>query len=480
LPQLFLPLFHFNHGETMIQITQSLVRQLRAVFRKAAPKNSGTRPAVSFQTDEGGLHVRLYQAPILMEYQKAGDYRAEALSLPLEALADLESRKDAVVTLAGIKGGQVEAKWQDGSIPRVMQYDAPDVSLTDYPTAPKKMAVAAPGLLEVLAEGSRSCSRDAVRYATSHLQLRGRAGAIVATDGRQLLIQNGIELPWQEDVLVPGSAVFDCKELPSDGARIGKTDSHIVIQTGVWTLFLPINREGRYPNTDSILPRGGVRATCRFGAADAAFLVRTLPRLPGAQDENSPVTLDLNGRVVVRTKASGQAQAAEVILASSAATGTALKVCLNREFLGRAVQLGLGELCVTDPDSPVLFKDEKRKLVVMPLPKKDCIGPTEGAIQIQSDRAPLPHQPTERRKPVMPRPTDNGHPPAPPPSNQREHEQNGQRGSLLQEAQTLKDLLRDAYLRSSALLNAVKQQKKQSRLVASTVAALRQLHRIDS
>jgi hypothetical protein len=311
----------------------------------------------------------------------------------------------------------------------------------------------------------------------------------VATDGRQLLIQSGHELPWQEDVLVPGSAIFDCKELSSGGARIGKTDNHVTIQTGAWTLLLPINRDGRYPNTDSILPRGGVRATCRFGAVDAVFLARTLSRLPGAQEENSPVTLDLNGRVVVRARASGQAQTAEVVLAASAATGMALNVCLNREFLGRAVQLGLSELCVTDPDSPVVFKDDKRKLVVMPLPKKDCIPATGDAIQIRSDsRAPRPPQPTDRRKP-MPKPIENGRTNGhleqkvqvqPAPEGASTSEQEGRQGSLIQEAQALKDLLRDAYLRVNALLNAVKRQKRQSRLVASTVAALRQLNHIEA
>ena len=44
--------------------------------------------------------------------------------------------------------------------------------------------VASP-LVQALAEAARSATKDATRYALHHLQLRGRSGEIVATDGRQ-------------------------------------------------------------------------------------------------------------------------------------------------------------------------------------------------------------------------------------------------------------------------------------------------------
>ena len=48
-------------------------------------------------------------------------------------------------------------------------------------------------------------------------------------------------------------------------------------------------------------------------------------------------------------------------------------------------------------------------------------------------------------------------------------------GTLIQEAQALKDALRDAYGRSNSLLVALKRHRKQSKLVQSALASLRQL-----
>ena len=54
----------------------------------------------------------------------------------------------------------------------------------------------------------RTAARESTRYGLSLVQLRGRAGEVVATDGRCLLVQGGFPLPWPEDVLVPRVAAF--------------------------------------------------------------------------------------------------------------------------------------------------------------------------------------------------------------------------------------------------------------------------------
>lgn len=53
-------------------------------------------------------------------------------------------------------------------------------------------------------------------------------------------------------------------------------------------------------------------------------------------------------------------------------------------------------------------------------------------------------------------------------------------GSLMQETQALKELLRDGFTRSHRLLAALKRHNRQSRIVQSTLASLRQLHQIDA
>jgi hypothetical protein len=52
-------------------------------------------------------------------------------------------------------------------------------------------------------------------------------------------------------------------------------------------------------------------------------------------------------------------------------------------------------------------------------------------------------------------------------------------GPLIEEAEALKGVLHDAYGRAARLVAALRRQRKQSRLMASTLASLRQLQQID-
>ena len=75
----------------------------------------------------------------------------------------------------------------------------------------------------------------------------------------------------------------------------------------------------------------------------------------------------------------------------------------------------------------------------------------------------------------------NGPPHGPPPGRESEPaRENGQAGgigivALIAEAQALKEVLRDGYERASRLLAALKRHGKQSELLRSTLASLRQL-----
>ena len=84
----------------------------------------------------------------------------------------------------------------------------------------------------------------------------------------------------------------------------------------------------------------------------------------------------------------------------------------------------------------------------------------------------------------MPKPQTNGHGhgrlPSPGESASGDNTAPGGTGfnALVEEAQALKEVLHDAYGRSARLVAALKRQKKQSKLMASTLAGLRQLQRL--
>jgi hypothetical protein len=53
-------------------------------------------------------------------------------------------------------------------------------------------------------------------------------------------------------------------------------------------------------------------------------------------------------------------------------------------------------------------------------------------------------------------------------------------GPLIEEAQALRDALHEAYERSRRLVSAVKRQRQRSRLMASTLASLKQLQQFQT
>jgi hypothetical protein len=75
------------------------------------------------------------------------------------------------------------------------------------------------------------------------------------------------------------------------------------------------------------------------------FLNDCLPQLPGEDDADQPVTLDLNGHVaIVGRSRSNQRVAAAAILDRSVHLGPEMQTTVNRHYLRRALQLGVDEI----------------------------------------------------------------------------------------------------------------------------------------
>ena len=150
--------------------------------------------------------------------------------------------------------------------------------------------------------------------------------------------------------------------------------------------------------------------TCRLTAEDAEFLANALPRLPGQDDKEAPLTLDLDRQVTVRAKSEGQSRSTEVILSHSEVVGPAVRFASNRQFLARALQLGFTEFRVTKPDVPIVCTDKFRTYLWMTLGKDSALPPSDDVSRIYSaGEEPVTSQPKkERSKDAMTRPQANG------------------------------------------------------------------------
>ena len=394
----------------MITITRRLAGQLRAVFRQAlnlSPR--GPAPAIFMATGPHGMRVRASSGDAAVEYHVPGDQPIEQIAVPLELLNDCEGRKDDPVTLELRGDRQIIVRWRNGSAGQMAQYEAAEpADAAQFPRLPGELAENRPDIVAALRDAAETTEPAAFRYATNCIQLRGTAGQLAATDGRQLLIQSGFQFPWREDILVLRNRVFGCKELPHDKpVRIGKTDTWLALSTGPWKIFLALNREGRFPEVDQhIRPAESAVARFEVSPADAEFLAKSLPRLPGDEACNLPVTVDLSGQVAVRARAAGQREPTELVLSGSTSFGGPVSIHTNRKFLLRAVRLGLGEVLVFADRAPVLCQDDHRQYVWALLNPESAVPPSPDALRIQSpqgqgpERRPNPK--SRRRKAVMP------------------------------------------------------------------------------
>jgi len=486
----------------MIQITRNLARQVRGVVRRAlniTPR--GKSHPVMFQTGSQGLSILARSPDAVIEYRAGGEYPSEQIVVPFEALADCEGRKEEPVELEAQADGRILARWRDGGAPQCVAYDAAKLAeAADWPPLPDSLAENPAMLLKALAEAGETTDTDAVRFATNCVQLRGGTGTIAATDGRQMLIQSGFAFPWEGDILVPASQLFGCRDLPQDQPiRVARQEKWFSMQIGPWTAHLAINKDGRFPELSRyISPSAEATARCRLSAADAEFLVQTMPKLPSDEEFNFPITLDLNGHVAVRARAADQPHPTEVVLNASSWTGEPVRLNTNRTYLARAIKLGFRELCIFGPKVPVVCQGDRQQYVWALLDPDSAIPPADDAIRIESPKAEagstVPKSQTRRRKSTVSGTVNNsngnGHATAPSAAsaNGQATKANGQArkslsrkagqqdiSGLIQQAESLRTSLRDALVKTHALLKGLKHHRRATRTLENTLGAIRQL-----
>jgi hypothetical protein len=471
-------------NERMISISRRLAKQLRTVLRRALagrPRHSWS--PILLQAGATGLCIQLNDPEVSIEYREPGVLAEERILLPAKALDDFQGAADSLVELQATSAGACVASWTDAGVPLANEYDVIDPEKVGvFPATPESFVSLEPDFLKALHEASATAARDQSRYALRRLQLRGAAGEVIATDGRQLLIQGGFSFPWKDDVLIPAVGVFGGHDLTSEGPiEIARSDTHVVVRMARWSFYFAIDAGGRFPDVHCIVPApADACTTWRLESEDGAFLARALPKLPGADDSESPVTVDLNGHSVVRAKAAAQGQPTELVLNRSKLSGPPVRFCANRHYLARSLQLGFADLAVIDAEKPIVCRDGRRTYLWITLPKQGSLAPSEDSLRIASDQTssnPNHHE----RKEEMNSPAASSASPKPESVAEKSDEaslkQPGING-LIADAEALKTSLRETFERASRLANGLKRHRKQSKLMATTLASLRQLQSI--
>lgn len=225
----------------MILIPRVLILQFRAVLRQSLMQSRSDWPLILCRAEEKRLTLEAQQNDVAVRFQHDTTNDPASIAFRASMLAEFEGRSDEPVTIEQVAFGKGRASWSDGGVPRVVEFETvtPE-SVRPFPETPKRFTAMPAHLLQALDGAARTTARESGRLALSRVQLRGRNGEVVATDGRQLLVQRGFPFPWSEDVLVPRVLAFGSREFaPGDEPiGVGRTESHIGLRVGGWSFLL--------------------------------------------------------------------------------------------------------------------------------------------------------------------------------------------------------------------------------------------------
>jgi hypothetical protein len=467
----------------VINLPRELARRFRTVLRYSlmAQGQRGVWPLLLMRADHDGLTLQSQPGEVTVQYRHPEASGSGTIAFRSNILAEFEKRSAGVVSLEEVAVEKGLARWDDSGIPQSLELaTVKPESVSGLPALPKKFVPMPDNFRQALTEAAQTTAPSNVRFALSRIQLCGKTGEVVATDGRQLLVQSGFTFPWSDDVLVPRLPALGLKELSGEQPiEIGRTDTHFFVLVGRWTFVLEIDRSSRFPNVSNVIPKPSGHVT-RFhiDAKDAAFLQATLPKLPGRDDDHSPITLDLTSPPVVRAREGEQEHITEVVLAHSRVSGTPVRICLDRHFLLRTLKYGVNELVVMGANKPVLSRNQGCLYLWMPLEGQTTLSPGTNVTQLVSGESETQTAPPtiERRKAPMPAPPPNGrdHEKAPTPAAEQQPERFGME-EIIAEAEAVRNMLQEAGVRNTRLLAALKQQRRQSRAVMAAMASLRHL-----
>ena len=302
----------------MFQISRCLARQLRAVFTRALGRSRRSDAWARFHVTADELVVQAASDDVAVEYRAADRFEPADFAIPLDLLRECEAKSTDLAAFQRADDGSVTAHWEHRGIPQQRTGGVPPENLAEIPAMPTEFTSNAPGFLRAMVDAADTTDPLSSRYALGCIALRGSEGEIAATDGRQGLIQSGFKFPFANEVLVPAPAVFGCPELPQDQpVRIGLSATHVTLAIGPWTLHLKINT-GRFPKLQDSIPNAFTSPSrLQLHDADSEFLTETIKHLPVDDDQHLPVTLDLNGQVIVRARWAGQPRPTDVVLSNS-------------------------------------------------------------------------------------------------------------------------------------------------------------------
>lgn len=433
---------------------------------------------VPFAPCSEGLQFVAFGKDAVLRMTTHSEDTVEPFTLPWSATKQLASRKREPGEVQ-VEGDSVSVTYSLGGVPQHVTYPSPGLTENRLPPKPDNIVAHDISILDALCDAGKCVDSDNSRYSLGAICLRAAKSQIITTDGRQALMQEGYTFPWSDDVLCPVSKIFASKELRelSDAVHVGYENDWLYFEIGNVAIWLK-SVEGKFPQMDQFTKRIDHFTWLDLDPVDSNFVAQRLENLPGKSERESPIYIELNGHLSVRGHDQSQLSATELLLARSRYEGKPVAMAMNRRFLKNALDFGINRIGF-DPDerTPVVGYGNRKTFVIMPLEGDEPKVDKEKLTVLNSDaKISVPakvDRPRQRVKPIEK--------PVAAPSVCREIKSSDtpkSKAAILEEAEKLRQTLRDSLDGVNGLIREIKAQRRQDKLLRDTVASLQKLQNV--
>jgi DNA polymerase III sliding clamp (beta) subunit (PCNA family) len=336
-------------------------------------------------------------------FEEGGEGNAESILVPFTPLHSIVKGCGGKenIGLEKSRGDHTLIRYQIGG--QEAEQQVPSLPADEWPAVPKingERVLLNGALRSALLEALKCASSDETRYI-----LRGayidvsekQSHYIVGTDGRHLYSSNSFHVSIETSVIIPDHRFLAWKELAQDGdwalrVELDKDQPTFVeISSYRWT-FIHKAIEGTFPNWRQVLPDpSGFKSSIKIPASALDDFIEVVTKLP-CDGLNHPIGLKLGpeGKLILFGQATGTDKFTEAAFSAVEAKGGPVTVCLNRNYLIKALRIGLTEIQIADSLSPIRCSDQSgRQVIIMPI-RLD--GVTSNAPTQPSSPAPIQAQ----------------------------------------------------------------------------------------
>jgi len=331
--------------------------------------------------------------------------------------------KEDSLLLTPVAGNQVAIRFPVGG--QMIEHRCNSIPVDEYPdiTEIRGEPIPLDGKLRNAIHDALGCAcTDPTRLILNGAYLdvsKPQGHYVVATDGHHLFSSNSFKLPLKDSLTIPSHRFLGWKEFNNDGEwtlRAAKPESNqpmrFEVATRHWR-FIAQSREGRYPDWRAVVPDpDNVKTTVEIEFGAEEYVIRTIARMPDHDTQHHAIALEIASRQLsLLSKSPGTDQSTRVELSAIKAVGPDVTIHLNRQFLTKALRLGLTRIEITDPLTPLRFSNGGRQMIVMPVrpaPASSIQTPRTQSAPVASTTIPPRHAEQPERKPMPENSSTNG------------------------------------------------------------------------